>query len=300
MPGRSTLLLVNPEKPAAAQAAAEIRRVVEQHGVLLGEVPADATSLPAKLRNAELFVVLGGDGTLLAQARRCASPTGAMLGVNLGRLGFLAAFDVGTVLQQARVLFGDGSLRIVEYNLLAVRVVDASGREKFASVALNDAVVTAGPPYRLIALSLSVDGHKGPMIRGDGIIVASPVGSTAYNLSAGGPVLDPTLDAFAITPIAAQSLSFRPVVVAGSSRIELTLDKGNWAETAPGQDGSSRVLGHGTTLMLDGQIHFALREGDRIEVTRHDHGVRFVQNDNSDWWSRLIGRLHWAATPKLA
>jgi NAD+ kinase len=295
MPGRSTLLLVNPDKPAAAQAAAEIRRVVAQHGTLLGEVPADATSLPAKLRSADLFVVLGGDGTLLAQARRCASPTGAMLGVNLGRLGFLAAWDVGTVLQQARVLFGETPLPIREYNLLSVSVLAADGREKFSSVALNDAVVTAGPPYRLIVLSLSVDGREGPMIRGDGIIIASPVGSTAYNLSAGGPVLDPTLDAFAITPIAAQSLSFRPVVVAGSSRIELTLEKGNRADA----DSGASEAGHGTTLMLDGQIHCALREGDRIVVTKHDHGVRFVQNDRSDWWSRLIGRLHWAASPKL-
>jgi NAD+ kinase len=286
---RRTLLLVNPEKPAAAHAAAEVRRVVQQHGVLLGELPADGSPLPAGMHDADLFVVFGGDGTLLSQARRCASPKGAMLGVNLGRLGFLAAFDVATAMQHAAELFSDKHpLPIRTYNLLRISVVDRAGVTKFTSIALNDAVVTSGPPYRLITLTLSVDGHAGPVIRGDGLIVASPVGSTAYNLSAGGPLLDPTLDAFAITPIAAQSLSFRPVVVSGSSSISIVAERVNDAEA-----------GAGTTLVLDGQTHTPIRTGDHITITKHDHGVNFVHNEASDWWARIIGRLRWADTPRL-
>ncbi|MFN5945781.1 MAG: NAD(+)/NADH kinase [Phycisphaerae bacterium] len=287
---RRTLLLVNPEKPAAAHAAAEVRRVVQHFGTLLGELPADGSPLPDEFCDADLFVVFGGDGTLLSQARRCASPKGAMLGVNLGRLGFLAAFDVATVMQHASELFNDKfPLPIRTYNLLRVSVTDKSGAKKFESIALNDAVVTSGPPYRLITLTLSVDGHAGPVIRGDGLIVASPVGSTAYNLSAGGPLLDPTLDAFAITPIAAQSLSFRPVVVGGSSTISIVAERVNDSD------------GHlGTTLVLDGQSHTPLRTGDRITITKHAHGVNFVHNDASDWWARIIGRLRWADTPRLS
>jgi NAD+ kinase len=288
---RRTLLLVNPDKPAASSAASEIRRIVKQHGTLLGEVPADSTPLSREHQGAELFVVMGGDGTLLSQARRCASPTSAMLGVNLGRLGFLAAFDVATVLTHGAQLFGEAPLAIHEYNLLSVRVEDSKGAVRFASVALNDAVITAGPPYRLITLSLSVDGREGPTIRGDGLIVASPVGSTAYNLSAGGPVISPTVNAFTITPIAAQSLSFRPVVVDGNSSIRIVAKRTN----AP----TAGELG-GTTLVLDGQIQTAIRPGDVITITKHEHGVRFVQNDESDWWQRLITRLHWAATPRMS
>jgi NAD+ kinase len=286
---RSTVLLVSPTKPEAGKVAAELRELVRTHGNLQGEAPADASDLPANLRGADLYVVLGGDGTLLAQARRCAAPASAMLGVNLGRLGFLAAFDPGTVRSRAKALFGDAPLKTREYNLLKVEVRgDTDKQPRFSSVALNDCVVTAGPPYRLITLTLSLDGRPGPTIRGDGIIVASPVGSTAYNLSAGGPVLDPSVDAFAITPIAPQSLSFRPVVVNGSSRIEVVAERVNSGE------------GAGTTLVLDGQIQAPIRAGDRVTITRHTHGVRFVLNEGSDWWARLISRLQWASAPKLA
>jgi len=285
---RKTLLLVNKDKPAAVAAADEIAALVRRHGQLLARLDAEQGPLDARYDGADLFVVLGGDGTLLSQSRRCAGPGSAMLGVKFGRLGFLSSFDLQSVRSQAPALFGDAPLTIREYILLSVSVFDAQGGVKYRGVALNDAVVVAGPPYRLISLSLSVDGHVGPSISGDGLIVASPVGSTAYNLSAGGPVLAPTTSALAITPIAAQSLAFRPVVVDGTSRVEIVVQHAN--DTGDG---------HGTTLGLDGQIHQPLRTGDRVVVTRHDHGVRFVENPAHDWWSRLINRLNWAATPKI-
>jgi NAD+ kinase len=129
-------------------------------------------------------------------------------------------------------------------------------------------------------------------VRGDGLIISSPIGSTAYNLSAGGPILAPELDGFAITPIAAQSLSFRPVVVSGSSTIRVAAVRINRSEDAKG--GSA-----GTTLVLDGQIEHAICSGDRVEVSKHDHGVRFVMNPASDWWARLMGKFQWAASPPL-
>lgn len=288
--GRKTLLLVNATKSEAAQAASEIRELVRHHGQLLGELPADSSPLPPEFKGAELYVVLGGDGTLLAQSRRCASPKSAMLGVNLGRLGYLAAFDLKSIRSQATELFGLGPLKTSEYNLLNIEVSSKGHREAhFSAVALNDAVITAGPPYRLITLTLCLNGKDGPSIRGDGLIIASPVGSTAYNLSAGGPVIDPSVDALAITPIAPQSLSFRPIVVDGDCTVEVTLVKTN-----------AGAAGQGTTLVLDGQIQAPLKAGDKVRITKHDHGIRFVINEKSDWWSRLINRLQWASTPRMS
>lgn len=294
-------MLVNHEKSDAVHAASELRRVIAQHGSLLGEFSAENGPLPDIAKQADLFVVLGGDGTLLSQARRCVGLHAPMLGVNLGRLGFLTAFDLATVMLQGRMLFGNGELETLELELLGVRMKDAAGATRFENVALNDVVITAGPPYRLITLALSIDGMAGPTVRGDGLIISSPVGSTAYNLSAGGPILAPMVGAIAITPIAAQSLSFRPVVVSSKSTIEVTALRVNQpSDPQFAGQAERRSSGGGTTLVIDGQMHVPIRSGDKLTVTRHRDGVRFVQNPASDWWARLIGKFNWAQAPKLS
>jgi NAD+ kinase len=288
--GRSALLLVNPQKPAAATAAREVRALIQQHGRLVAELPADNSPLPPEVQGTELIVVFGGDGTLLSQARRAALPGTAMLGVNMGRLGFLAEFDMPALRNQAPSIFGGGELFIQEFGLIAVKILTQSGDTRFEGMALNEALITAGPPYRMITLSLSIDEQLGPTISGDGVIVSSPLGSTAYNLSAGGPILAPLVDAFAITPIAAHSLSVRPVVVPGASRVQITAVKANHD-----QDNGR----HGTTLVLDGQVQAPIHAGDRVMINRHPQSIRFVQNPASDYWSRLIGKLNWSVAPKL-
>jgi NAD+ kinase len=289
---RSAVLLVNPEKSAAVAAAAEVRQLILRHGKLIAEIPADNSALPAAAREAELVVVFGGDGTLLSQARRCAMSGAAMLGVNMGRLGFLAEFDMPSLREQAASIFGRGAISVAEFSLMAVRVSGEDAKPKFEGMALNEAVITAGPPYRMITLALSIDGLAGPTIRGDGVIVSSPLGSTAYNLSAGGPILAPSVDGLAITPIAAHSLSVRPVVVPGRSRVQFAALRANQMDgAAPGVNG--------TTLVLDGQVQTPIATGDRVEMARHSRKVRFVQNPKSDYWSRLIGKLNWSMAPKL-
>jgi NAD+ kinase len=269
-----------------------VRELIQKHGRLVAELAADNTPLPGAAREAELVVVFGGDGTLISQARRCALPGAAMLGVNLGRLGFLAEFDMAALREQAPAIFGEGQLAIAEFPLIAVRVTGGRGEARFEGMALNEAVVTAGPPYRMITMAMSIDGQAGPTVSGDGFIVSTPLGSTAYNLSAGGPILAPLTDALAITPIAAHSLSVRPVVVPGNSRVELSAVRVNREGGAPGSNG--------TTLVLDGQVQVPISDGDRISIVRADRTVRFVQNPRSDYWSRLIGKLNWSMAPKLA
>jgi NAD+ kinase len=288
--GRRVLLLVNPSKPAAALAAAEVRSLIQRHGEFLGEFPTDTGPLPPAVKDANLIVVLGGDGTLLSQARRCVGVAAPLLGVNLGRLGFLAEFDLDALKAQAGDIFGEGAIATEALGFLRVEVTGLRQKSpRFSGMAMNDAVVTAGPPYRLIHLSISIDGQDGPSMRGDGLIVCTSLGSTAYNLSAGGPIMSPRVDALAITPIAPQSLSFRPVVVPGQSRVEVRVAKCN----APGADGT------GTTLVLDGQTHAGIQPHDRIVLSRHDVAVRLVQNPKTDYWARLIGKLQWASSPKL-
>lgn len=292
MSGRAVLLLVNQSKPESVAAAEEVRGMIRRSGRLAAELAADDGPLPRDLGPIDLIVVLGGDGTLLAQSRRCIGQNAPLLGVNLGKVGFMAEFDLASLRLQAESIFGSGPLAMRRLGLLHTEVhsPERDGNNAgltFSGQALNDCVVTAGPPYRLITLSLTIDGTPGPTVNGDGMIISTPTGSTAYNLSAGGPIVAPTVDAMAITPICAQSLSFRPIVVGSTSIVELTVLRVNNPEQ-----------GQGTTLVLDGQVHTPLGLGDRILVTSHGQGVRFVRNPGTDYWSRLIGKLHWAREPR--
>lgn len=297
---RGVLLVVNRSKPDAASAHAEVRALIlRAGGKITGEcdTPLSPSSIPARDREArpavpagtDLVVVLGGDGTLIHEAKRYAHSGLPLLGVNFGKVGFLAEFDHQALRDQAPALFGSAPLELVDRALL--RVALAPHAEP--SWALNDCVVTAGPPFRMIAIEISIDGSPGPTITGDGLLISTPMGSTAYNAAAGGPILAPDTHALALTPIAAHSLSFRPVVVAGASTIRLTMQRVNDDHAhAPGEPGG------GTTLVLDGQLHHRLAQGDRIEITLKDKAVRLVRNPRTSYWSTLIQKMQWAAPPR--
>jgi len=285
---RSVLLIVNTSKPEAIAAAAQVRRlVVTSGGKVAAELPADSTRLePAVLRGVELAVVLGGDGTLLSQARRFVGLGLPLLGVNLGKVGYMAEFDLDALALHAADLFGGAEFKILERPMLTVEVV-RGGKAEAAGLALNDAVITAGPPYRMISLSIRIDGHPGPRIDGDGLIVATPIGSTAYNVSAGGPIVGPDVPAMVLTPIAAHSLSFRPVVVSLESEIELTVERANLDPS-----------GMGTTLVLDGQNASTLADGNLVRIKRNGQSAGFVRNPDGSYWATLINKMRWAAQPK--
>lgn len=285
---RRTLLLVNPTKPEALAAAKDLRSLIQHHGELAAELPATTESLPSDLGRIDLIIVLGGDGTLIAQARRCVGLGAPLLGVNMGRLGFLAEFDQESLAAQASTIFAGGGLIERTAPLLSATVRHATGRVTDAGLALNEAVITSGPPYRMISLALSIDGVPGPTINGDGLIVSTSLGSTAYNLSAGGPILSPWVDAISLTAIAPHSLAVRPVVIPGNSRVEITALRAN-----------RDAHGNGTTLVLDGDNAIPLATTDKVVLTRAPRAVTFVENPASSYWARLIGKLNWSAPPKL-
>lgn len=294
---RRVLLLVNRTKPDASSATTELRALIARHGACVAELEAEPGAPALTSRGgADLIVVLGGDGTLISQARRCADLGVPILGVNVGRLGFLAEYDLPSLREQAPYIFGDDPLPTRELHMLRAEVLGRDGvTRRFSNVALNECVVTAGPPYRMISLAISIDGTEGPSVTGDGLIVSTPTGSTAYNVSAGGPILHPEMDAHVITPIAAHSLAFRPVVVPARSRIEIEMLRVN---RLAGSAGGDQAMA-GTALTLDGQISAALLEGDRIVISRDPRPVPFVRNPLGSYWATLIDKLHWAAVPRV-
>jgi NAD+ kinase len=148
-------------------------------------------------------------------------------------------------------------------------------------LAVNECVITHGPPFRMIEVRVWIGDIEGPSFSGDGVIVATPVGSTAYNVSAGGPILHPSMEAFIITPIAAHSLASRPIVLAAGSLLQLELMRGN----------------EGTAAVLDGQTSFPLTTGQRLSVRRHPRPARFIANVDRPFWRVLIDKMGWAAPP---
>lgn len=228
---------------------------------------------------------MGGDGTLLSQSRRFASLGTPILGINAGKLGFLAEFTLDDVRDQAAHLFGTGKLALRRVPMLNVNL--AGNGSPVEGNALNEAVITAGPPYRVIELGITINGEPGPSVRGDGVIVSTALGSTAYNVSAGGPICHPGVDATLITPIAAHSLAFRPIAVPGDAVIELIPTQLN----SEGDDG--------TTLVLDGQIQHRMREHQTVRIARDPKAVTLVTNPAGSYWRTLVDKLHWAKPPAL-
>lgn len=282
---RSALILINRSKPGAEDALRTIQDAIAKHGDVAATIDADESDV-CDAHGADLVVVLGGDGTILAQSRRCAGLDLPILGVNLGNLGFLAEFDVTSFIKHAPSIFGDGQIELADRMMMRAEATPPSAPSPtFQDDALNDCVLTAGPPYRMIELDVYIDGEPGPTLRGDGVIISTPIGSTAYNVSAGGPIVSPDLDSIIITPIAAHSLAFRPIVARSSSEIELHIRKANTED------------GAGTTLVLDGQVSTQVGTDWRIRVARSRHTVRLVRNPDNSYWATLIRKLHWAAAP---
>ncbi len=273
------LLLIDGTRQVVLDVLDEVRADLAQHAEIVGEFKTRREALPDDVQ-ADLAVVLGGDGTLLSQARRVVDRQLPLVGVNFGRLGFLAEFDWQSLQQHAKIVFGPDP-PITEHMILKTSVYDADGKVIHSGIAINDCVVTAGQPFRMIELGLSIDDSDGPVLRGDGVIVSSPVGSTAYNVSAGGPILDPKLNAMIVTPLGAHSLAFRPFVICPDSEIKIDIRRAN----------------AGTSLVLDGQVPVSIEAGQRITIHQYPRKARFVANPSTAFWEILLEKMRWAAPP---
>ena len=225
----------------------------------------------------DVVVVLGGDGTLLSVARNLADGV-PILGVNLGNLGFLTEINRGE-LYPAMVQVLAGKFRTEKRSLFDVELKREGGSapQPIRFRVLNDAVITKSALARIIQLTLQVDGHLVARFRADGLILSTPTGSTAYNLSAGGPILGPSLGVAVLTPICPHALSLRPMVVPDSSRIEVTLE-------TPREE---------VYLTLDGQEGTSLGYRDTVTITRSSASVRLIKVSERTFFDNLRGKLRW-------
>ena len=278
MPGKRILIAANADKPGVAEQVEALRDWFATKAEVVAVVAHDEP-MPPEAADAELCVVFGGDGTLLGAARQLAPLGVPLLGVNMGKLGFLADYDV----EHLQKHLGDvlaGRVAATERLMLEVRVT-APAEHRFESPAANDVAITAGPPFRMIDLSVSQAEHLVVRYRGDGLVVATPSGSTGYNLSADGPILAPTLDALVLTPIAPHTLSLRPIVVGSDEPILVTPEQVN----------------AGTTLMIDGQVRTPLADGDCVEIRRAAYAARIIPLPGWDFFRTLTHKLHWGHSP---
>lgn len=222
----------------------------------------------------DVLLVLGGDGTLLSMARLVGNLGVPILGVNLGGLGFLAALTVDELYPALESLLRDEL--VIEERMMLVATVSRQGERLSEYAALNDMVITKSAMSRIIRLEVAVDGELATGYRADGLIISTPTGSTAYCLSAGGPIVYPTMDAVVLTPICSHTLTNRPIVLPASLRIEVTL--------ATDQD---------VMLTADGQVGFALKPWDTVEIRRASARTRLLRPPHKHFFSVLRTKLKW-------
>ena len=280
---RSVLLLCDRAKADAGRTLAEVEswlaaraervgverdlREFAQRAGRLGRPPVDAQP--------DLVVVLGGDGSILSAVRAFAEQPVPILGINFGRVGFLASVALGDWEAALEEVFSGQS--VVEERMRLVAEFSARGSAESSAVALNDVVIARGAVQGMLSLSLSVGEHWVSDYRADALIVATPCGSTALSLAAGGPILEPSMGGIVVTPVCPQSLSHRPLVLHPDGLLSIEVDR------------SSGL----TTLAVDGQGFFPLRQGDRTTVRRHPLPYPILVRPGSNPYRRVRERLGW-------
>ncbi|MCK5382744.1 MAG: NAD(+) kinase [Gammaproteobacteria bacterium] len=227
----------------------------------------------------DLAIVVGGDGTLLNAARSLAESGIAVLGINLGRLGFLVDVSPEDMTQQLqKILAGDF---IEEQRTLLHATVTRNDEILSETSALNDVVVHKKDVARMIELDTWIDDYFVNTNRSDGLIISTPTGSTAYALSGGGPILHPKLDAITLVPICPHTLSNRPIVVHDESVIKIIIHEGTLE----------------ATVSCDGQVSHTLEAGDHITLRKHEHSLRLLHPQGYDYFAILRKKLRWSEQP---
>jgi NAD+ kinase len=251
-------------------------RIDEQTAVYAGPV-GRSSGLPREEvpEGCDLVIVLGGDGTLLAAARAIGRRETPLFPVNVGSLGFLTAITIDELYPELERAFR-GEHRIAKRKLLATEVV-RDGKVVAAYEALNDAVLTKAAIARMIDLDAHVDEQFVCAYKADGLIVSTPTGSTAYSLSAGGPIIFPSVPAICITPICPHMLTNRPVLVPETSVIRII----------------SRTPGESVFLTIDGQVGNPIREGDTLVCRSSDYALRLVRPPHMMFFDVLRQKLKW-------
>ena len=289
-PAFRTIALIGKYKsPEIAESLMTLAEFLKSRGVdvLVEEGTADlvgadgfpVVSYASIGERADLAIVLGGDGSMLTAARRLAESGVPLVGVNQGRLGFMTDLARDDMLDGMADLL-EGKFK-GEQRFLLDATVRRGAAVLFQTQALNDVVVNKGDLGRMIEFAVSIDGEFIYNQRSDGLIIATPTGSTAYALSANGPILHPSVPGIALVPLCPHALSNRPITVSDDSHIEIFLH-------AP----------HRARVHADGQEKFELEAGDHVSVARSGRSIRFLHPLGYSYFAMLREKLHWSETPR--
>lgn len=283
VPVKCVGVIVKPNANEAWDTACELADWLKERGIaLVGKSLTEddicrVPTLPPEefTEQVDLIVVLGGDGTMIASARMLGNTETPVLGINYGSLGYLTDFRIEEMFPALEAVL-NGNYKLDRRVTLDVQHV-RSGEALSQNRVLNDVVINKAALARIIEIRVELDGHYVNSFRADGLIVATPTGSTAYNLSAGGPIIFPSMNAMVLTPICPFTLSNRPIVVPDAADVSLILETAN-EEVA---------------LTLDGQVGFELKSGDVIKIKKSSTTFNLVQPPNRNYFDVLRDKLKW-------
>lgn len=263
-------IVINQNKAGAVELLSKLRAWLEKRDVQVQDTLT--RSIDEILQDSLLIICLGGDGTILGVAGHMKERSIPILGVNLGSLGFLTEVKEGEVFEELNAFFL-GSYSVEERLMIACTARSEKEKKTRRFVALNDIVVSREGLSRLVRLEVNVSGEKLTSFSGDGVIIATPTGSTAYSLSAGGAVVHPKLDAIVITPICPHASALRSIVVGGDEKISVRLQGYKHGEKA--------------LLTSDGQENLEIDDSYIVEVTRSNTPLRLIKSSKRSYFSTL-------------
>lgn len=270
--------LGNPEKTSVDETLQRLRAFAEGRAAVVGSTLA-LDGREAVQAGATRTIVLGGDGTLISVARSLGPDQMPLIGVNLGKLGYLAEFSVSELEQTFDQVISDD--RLITHRTVLHVTVRRNRHKPVEYLGINDCVIHAGPPFRMIHLNVTINGEHLTNVSGDGLIVCTPSGSTAHSLSAGGPIMEPGVEAIILTPLNPHSLTHKPLVVERESVIGI----------------QGHRVNEGTTLIIDGQVSCPIADGDQVSIRRFEKDWQVVHNPRYPKWHNLTTKLHWGQSP---
>ena len=277
---KKILIVYNPEKQKAKILAYKIKKLFNKSGAKV-----NITDLTSKLVKSDLCIVLGGDGSILKVGRKLAHLEVPVLGVNLGSLGFLAEFSYDDLVEFIPYILK--SEYKIEKRLMLDIVLKKVNGKKYHSIAVNDCIIHIGHLLRIGSFRASIDDSFLAEYIGDGLIISTPTGSTAYSMAAQGPIVIPTLSVIIITPICPHTLTQRPIIVSSESEINICITDYRLSYARKGHRCVS------TILSIDGQERYNLDIGDEINIKKS--GIEFltIPNQKQNCFKILQNKLNW-------
>ena len=277
---KKALIIINVSKDESMTLAQEIAALLSKKGVVHDFLSFDGFVDNTDFKGYDFVISLGGDGTVLYAARNASKYGIPVFPVNLGEFGFIASVQPEDWQKELKV-FLDGKAVFENRSMLKVEVL-REGKKVYSSLSLNDAVISAERGVSTIMLSVKRNSLPLCNLKADGLIVATPTGSTAYSAAAGGPIVSPEVEAFVLTPLNSFSLSSRPIVLSPDSKLEITIEK-------------SRIKG--ICLTVDGQEPLALQNNDVISVILNKKKAKLVAGSAEKFYNALRSKLNWSGVP---